>query len=199
MSSGIRKSSGIHMTSGIPICTTPRKLHMRLGAVAIATALLASACGGDDQGGGVEISGAWARTSPMMAAAGAAYMTIESDEAISIVSVSVPAEVAGVAELHETVPVEGMDDGVVEDEAMEGDEMEEPTMDEPMDQAMTMQQVSSIDVPAGGSASLEPGGFHVMLLELPDPLELGETFDLVLITSTGNEISVPIEVRDQAP
>ncbi len=195
-------SSGIQMSSGIPMSTNNRR-RMTLGAVAIAAALVAAGCGGDDAGG-VQVSGAWARTSPTMAEAGAAYMTIESDEAISIVSVSVPAEVAGVVELHETVPVDGshgdsMDDDAMDDEAMEGDAIAEEPMDEPMDQAMTMQQVSSIDVPAGGSVSLEPGGFHVMLLDLPDPLELGETFDLVLVTATGDEIVVPIEVRDQAP
>lgn len=159
-----------------------------LGAVAIATALAAAGCG-DDAAGGVEVSGAWARTSPMMADAGAAYMTIASDEAVSIVSVLVPADVAGTVELHETVPVDGTHDDAGDDGAME----------EPMDQAMTMQQVDSIDVPAGGSVSLAPGGLHVMMLDLPDPLELGETFDLVLVTATGDEVTVPIEVRDQAP
>ncbi len=170
--------------------TTTRRTRTIVGAATIATTLALAGCGSDGENGAVEVSGAWARTSPMMAEAGAAYMTIESDEAISIVSVSVPAEVAGVVELHETVPIDG-DHG---DDAMDGD-----AMDEPMDQAMTMQQVTSIEVPAGGSVSLAPGGLHVMLLDLPDPLELGETFDLVLVTAAGEEIVVPIEVRDQAP
>ena len=191
------------MSSGTPMRTAGRRPHTKLGVVVIAAALVASACGGDDGSAGVEVSGAWARTSPMMADAGAAYMTIESDEPISIVSVSAPADVAGVAELHETVPVDGSHDDstddAMDDEVMDDDAMDDDAMDEPMDQAMTMQQVSSIDVPAGGSVSLEPGGLHVMMLDLPDPLELGETFDLVLTTATGEEIIVAIEVRDQAP
>ena len=64
---------------------------------------------------------------------------------------------------------------------------------------MTMQQVDSVDIPAGGSVAFEPGGLHVMLLDLPDPLEIGETFDLTLTTADGVEIIVPVEVRTEAP
>ena len=43
--------------------------------------------------GAVEASAAWARTSPAMADSGAAYMVLTSDDAVTLVSVSVPAEV----------------------------------------------------------------------------------------------------------
>ena len=139
----------------------------------------------------------------MMASAGAAYMTIESDDAISIVSAAVPEEVAGTVELHENVAVEGTmgegSEGMDEGAMAEGGDTEGDGMEEPMDMPMTMREVASIDVPAGGSVSLAPGGLHVMLLDLPDPLELGETFDLVLTTAEGDEITVPVEVRSEAP
>ena len=178
---------------------------------------LVGACGSDDGSGGIEASGAWARTSPMMADAGAAYMVLSSDEAVSIVSASAPAEVAGSVELHETVPVDEADDEMADDEMAEDemaeDEMAEDEMaeDEMADgdmadgdmaegeMAMMMREVSSIDVPAGGEVVLEPGGMHVMLLELPDPLEAGETFDLTLVTDAGDEIVIDVEVRDEAP
>jgi periplasmic copper chaperone A len=151
--------------------------------VAVATGGLA-ACGGDDDGAGLDISGAWARTSPAMADAGAAYLTIASDEAVSIVAAEVDPAVAGVVELHEVVPVDGdMHSGDMADGEM----------------AMTMQEVASIDIEAGDSVRLEPGGLHVMLLELPTPLETGAEFDLTLVLDDGSEIVVPVEVRDSAP
>jgi copper(I)-binding protein len=161
---------------------------------------------------GVTVSGPWARTSPMMANAGAAYFEISSEEELVIVSASVPEDVAGKVELHETVPMEGGDDASMEDMDDESTEEGDDSMDDESmeggddsmegghgDMPMTMVEVESIVVPAGGSAVLEPGGIHVMLLELPDGLEVGETFDLTLVTETGDELIVPIEVRDEAP
>lgn len=183
---------------------TPRMIGSKwiagLAVAALAAGGLA-ACGDDnDAAGGLEITGAWARTSPAMVQAGAAYMTISSGEAVSIVSARVEADVAGVAELHEVVPVDGGDMGG--DEAAEGES--EPMEDEAMEgmegeMAMTMQEVTSIDIPAGGTVALEPGGYHVMLLDLPDPLETGEEFDVTLVLGDGTEVIVPITVSESAP
>ncbi len=89
------------------------------------------------------------------------------------------------------------EDEMAEDEMADGD-MADGDMAEG-EMAMMMREVSSIDVPAGGEVVLEPGGMHVMLLELPDPLEAGETFDLTLVTDAGDEIVIDVEVRDEAP
>lgn len=177
-----------------------------------------AACGDDDEvadgaGAAIEVSGAWARTSPAMADAGAAYMVISSADGATIVSASVDPEVAGVAELHEVVPAEGamgdMADGAMDDMAegeMDGEMADGEMADGEMDHggtdgemAMTMQEVASIEVPAGGSVTLEPGGFHVMLLELPDPLETGEEFDVTLTLDDDTEIVVPVTVSENAP
>ena len=183
----------------------------RLRAVPILAglALVGAACG--SSAGAVEASGAWARTSPAMADSGAAYMVLTSDETITLVSVSDPAEVAGRAEIHEVVPVgdsmgdsmsnddDSMsDDGMDHDEAMSDESMSDD-MDHEGDMAMTMQEISSLEIPAGGSVAFEPGGYHVMLLDLPDPLETGETFEVTFTQDDGSEFSVEVEVRDDAP
>ncbi|MEO1060945.1 MAG: copper chaperone PCu(A)C [Actinomycetota bacterium] len=181
----------------------------RLAAAGLVVPLLAlAACGDDSDAGGVEVSGAWARTSPMMAEAGAAYLQISADETTSIVSASVDPSVAGTIELHETVPVgesdgehdhehegEGEHEGHDDDMAMDDGEMDMGDGE----MAMTMQEVSSINLPAGETVSLEPGGLHVMMLDLPDPLEAGEEFDLTLTLEDGEEVVVGVEVRDEAP
>lgn len=177
------------------------KLHRSGLAAGLVVPLLAlAACGDDDAGGGVEVEAAWARTSPMMAEAGAAYMQISADEATAIVAASVDPSVAGTVELHETVAA-GHSDDEMNDGEMADDEMAD---DDEMgmadgEMAMTMQQVDSIDLPAGETVSLEPGGIHVMMLDLPDPLESGEEFDLTLTLENGDEVVVGVEVRDEAP
>ena len=176
-------------------------MHVRrpssLAAATLAVGLLAAACGDDSSTASVD--GAWARTSPMNAEAGAVYFTVSSDDAMSITGVSVDAAVAGRAELHETVMADmAMDD----DHDHEGDgdhDGDDEHGDMGHGGAMMMQEVTSIDVAAGGEAVLEPGGLHVMLLDLPDPLELGETFEVTLQLADGETMTVEVEVMDEAP
>jgi periplasmic copper chaperone A len=161
--------------------------------LAAATALALAACGGGDAAG-IEIDGAWARTSPAMVSAGAAYMQITAADADALVSASVDASVAGTVEIHEVVPA---DTGMTGD-SMGDDSMSDESMAEGMG-AMIMQEIEELTLPAGESVSLEPGGYHIMLLDLPDPLETGETFDLTLTFANAGEQVVSVEVRDDAP
>lgn len=196
----------------------PLPTRNRLLPAALAMTLALAACGDDaeetsaeDSGSSVRVvevaegitaTGPWARSTPAEAENGAAYFTLSSVGDLVIMTASAPAEIAGAVELHETVPAhdtEATDDTQATDgEAAEDDSAAESGGDG-MDTAMTMRQVDSIVVPAGGSVVLEPGGLHVMLLDLAEPLEAGDTFDLTLTTETGDELTVPIEVRDEAP
>ena len=117
-----------------------------------------SGCGGDDDG--VTVEGAWARTSPAMTTAGAVYMQITASEADRLVGASVPASVAAVTEIHKTVMAGGDMGG-------------ETTTTGGMGGEMTMQPVEALDLPAGETVSLQPGGYHIMLLDLAELLETG--------------------------
>ena len=160
----------------------------RLALLAIAPLALA-ACGGDDP---ITIGGQWARTSPAMASMGAAYMDITSSEGDQLVGVSVPASIAARAEIHEMVPADvPMDDSM--DESMEDGEMD-------MDMgAMVMQQIMALDLPAGKTVSLEPGGYHVMLIDLAEPLAEGDTFNVTLDFAEADDLTVEVVVRTEAP
>ena len=160
----------------------------RLALLAIAPLALA-ACGGDDP---ITIEGQWARTSPAMASMGAAYMDITSSEGDQLVGVSVPASIAARAETHEMVPADvPMDDSM--DESMEDGEMD-------MDMgAMVMQQIMALDLPAGETVSLEPGGYHVMLIDLAEPLAEGDTFNVTLDFAEADDLTVEVVVRTEAP
>jgi len=160
----------------------------RLALLAIAPLALA-ACGGDDP---ITIEGQWARTSPAMASMGAAYMDITSSEDDQLVGVSVPASIAARAEIHEMVPADmAMDDSM--DESMDDGEMD-------MDMgAMVMQQIMALDLPAGETVSLEPGGYHVMLIDLAEPLAEGDTFNVTLDFAEADDLTVEVVVRTEAP
>ncbi len=186
---------------------TRHRSWLLLALVAV-LALVAAACG-DDDAEALSTSDVWARTSPAMADAGAVYMTVESDDGVSIVGATVNESVAARVELHETTMADGAmegdmadteemadtDDMAVEDDMADTDDMAMEDGDHGGG-AMMMQEVEAIEVPAGGSVSLEPGGLHIMLLELAEPLEAGTSFDLTLILDDGEEHQVSVEVRD---
>lgn len=133
-----------------------------------------AACGGAE-GPQIEVENAWARPSPRMAGAGAAYMVIKNtgNETDRLVAGETPA--AEVVELHESF------------------------MDE--NDVMKMRPVEGgfIEVPAGGEAELRPGGLHIMLIRLAEPLENGQTIPLTLSFEKSGEIEIEVVVADEPP
>jgi hypothetical protein len=99
----------------------------------------------------LEVNNAWAGATPGKAENGAAYVTIQSPTADRLVSASTP--VAKKAELH-TMSMQGM--------------------------VMKMRPISGLDIPAGQPVSLKPGGEHIMLMGLNQPLREGQSFPLTL-------------------
>ena len=114
-------------------------------------AVLAVASAALAQPAQLEVNNAWARATPGKAENGAAYVTIQSPTADRLVSASTP--VAKKAELH-TMSMQGM--------------------------VMKMRPISGVDIPAGQPVSLKPGGEHIMLLGLNQPLREGQSFPLTL-------------------
>lgn len=171
------------------------------GAMVLVTSL--ASCGGDEDsnvgsssetvsteadGSGIEVTGAWARTSPSMVAAGAVYMTIEVGSDDQLLAVAVDPTVAGMAQVHETVMA-----------STTTSSMNGSSMSAPMSGEMSMQEVDHIDLRAGVPFELAPGGFHVMLMDLVTPLELGSTFEITLRFAVAGEVVVPVEVLAEAP
>lgn len=158
--------------------------------------LAVAACGdGDDVAvttvlQGVVVDDVWARASAMMQDAGAVYFDVTGGaEDDRLIGASVSADVAAKVEIHETVEAEmpgttmGMGTG--------------STMGHGMGAGpMRMQEVESVEIPAGETVRFVPGGYHVMLLELAQPLEVGSTFDLTLVFEGAGEIVVSAEVID---
>jgi periplasmic copper chaperone A len=128
---------------------------------------------GDTDAPTVTVEGAWARTSPMMATNGAVYVVLTASADDRLVAARVDSAVAGAAEVHET--------------AMDPDSGE-----------MAMRETDAIELPGGEPVMLEPGGYHIMLLDLTQPLEPGTTIEVTLVFDQAGELTVEAEVRDNA-
>lgn len=116
----------------------------------------------------IVIEGAWARASIGMNRPGAAYMTIYNTgaEAVTLTGLSTP--LAMMPAIHETrTSAEGVS---------------------------SMAPTDEITIAPGESVALEPGGLHVMLLQLQEPMVEGETFPLTLIFEDGGEATVDVSI-----
>lgn len=181
---------------------SPRRRFAAPVALALVVGALLGACGDSDEDSAtpttateattttveaeLSISGAWARTSAKVASAGAVYLEIAnpSEEDDALVDAAVDPSVAAMAQLHETK--------MAEDGGSMGSDMSMPD-DGGM---MTMAEVEEIPIKAGETVSLKPGGYHVMLMELAEPLVAGEKIALTLSFANAGERVVEAEVRD---
>lgn len=62
----------------------------------------------------------------------------------------------------------------------------------------SMVMVVGVDVPPGGSVSLAPGGYHLMLMKPKYPIEPGDTAKLHLMFASGASVDVIANVRPAA-
>jgi len=140
----------------------------RLGAALLAIAALAGPALAD---GPVTVTAAWARAGVASAKAGAAFLTVTNTgkEPDRLVAAQTP--VADKAELHTHL----MDNGV-----------------------MKMRAVDSIDVAPGAPVTLKPGGLHVMLMGLKQPLTEGGRFPVTLTFEKAGAVTVEVAVQGAA-
>jgi periplasmic copper chaperone A len=63
---------------------------------------------------------------------------------------------------------------------------------------MRMRQIDAIDIPAGKTIELKPGGLHVMFVGLTQTLKNGATIPLTLKFEKGGEVKVDMKVMNPA-
>lgn len=61
---------------------------------------------------------------------------------------------------------------------------------------MKMRQVAQIDLPAGETVELKPGGFHIMLIGLKQPLQPNAMIDLSLTFEEGTTVTVTAPIKE---
>ena len=132
----------------------------------VGLATTALAQGTDYKLGSLEILQPWARAS--LTVNGAAYLELANHGSTLDRLVAVTTPVAARAELHE----HQMDGGV-----------------------MKMRPVDGIDIAPGGTAVLKPGGYHVMLMGLKQPLKAGTHFPLTLTFAKAGKLEIDVTVE----
>ena len=134
----------------------------------LATALLACAVSLPTWAANVSVTDVWARTTMPGQQVSGAYMKIVADADARLVSASSTAVPR--VEVHEM--------------KMDGD-------------VMRMREVKAIDLPKGKAVSLEPGGFHIMLMNLSKPIAAGDVIPLTLVVESGGKRQT-VEVKAEA-
>ncbi len=157
--------------------------HASLAALCGATLLTLAGCGGTDsstdadaspaaaenstQADALDISDPWVKAADSGMTAGFGTLSNSSDSDVVVTAAESPA--APMVELHEVVDGDG---------------------------GMAMQPVEGgFTVPAGGELVLEPGGYHLMLMDLAEPIEPGATVEFTLTMGDGSTTEVESTVK----
>ena len=145
-------------------------------AVGVLIATSGQSSADDIKAGDLIISQPWSRATPGGAKVGAGYLTIENKGTSDDTLKSGSSDVAGKVEIHEMA----MSDGV-----------------------MKMRPLANgLTIPAGKSVTLGPGGYHVMFMDLKQPLKQGTPFNATLEFEKAGKVTVsfPVEgVGAQSP
>jgi periplasmic copper chaperone A len=118
----------------------------------------------------VKVEQAWARPTVAGQQGGGGFLSITSPVADRLVG--------GSTTLAERFELHSM--------SMKGDVME-------------MRQVESIELPAGKTVDLKPGGLHVMFIGLKQPLASGSKVPVILKFEKAGEVEVEFDVTSRPP
>ena len=117
------------------------------------------------------INDAWVREVPPGSSVSAAYMTIQNkgnDDQL----IAISSDFSETAELH-TSKVD--DSGVA-----------------------TMEMINVLDIPSGKTVELKPGGMHIMLIGIKEPLVGKESVNLKLEFNQAGDIQIEVPVKKSA-
>lgn len=124
--------------------------------------------------GDLHIAHPWSQELPPNAPNVAAYFVVHNSGTTDDTLLSVDSPISDNAQLHEHVHKDGL---------------------------MKMQQVHSVEVPAGKDLVFAPGAYHVMLMQPKDRSLLtdGKRFPLTLHFKKAGDVTVEVAVQKQAP
>ena len=115
---------------------------------------------------------AWVRSMPPGAQVSAAYGILMNHSGQTVTLSTVSSEISGNAAMHEVIA--------------EGDQLR-------------MAELESIDIAPHETLIFEPGGRHIMLLDIAAPPIEGETVEICAISAAGTRACTEAAVRRQAP
>lgn len=125
----------------------------------------------DAAGGEPMVEGAWIRSVPPTSRMTAGYLRIHNPGPEPLVIVGAESPLFGSVEVHGTTEVDGMS---------------------------RMRQQESVTVAPGETASFEPGGLHLMLMQATDTIPSAGTVELSLVLADGGRIEFRAPVGQPA-
>ena len=144
----------------------------RVAAIAAIAAFALSSCSGTSDATGAEsttMTDPWVKAIDDSMTAAFGVLTNDSDADVTIVSAST--DVAPTVELHET------------------------SMDATGGMSMSPIEGGFV-IPAGGSLTLESGGFHIMLMGVTEPIVAGDDVDITLTFSDDSTLEVTAPAKE---
>lgn len=120
---------------------------------------------------GIEVHSAWMRPAAK-GENGGVYFELHNHSSTANELTGISSDAAVVAEIHES--------------KMEGD-------------VMKMDMLTSLPLDANADIAFEPGGLHVMLVNLRRDFKLNDEFTMVLHFKNSEDITVHVIVKDTAP
>ena len=116
----------------------------------------------------LEISNIWARATPGRARTAAVYITkIHNAGEVSDSLINIGSHLASRNSIHKTIVNAGI---------------------------AKMRQVNALEIPAGHSVSLKPGGLHIMMVGIKNSLKEGDTFPLILEFEKSGKLEIVVTV-----
>ena len=115
---------------------------------------------------------AWVRSMPPGAQVSAAYGMVMNNTDQTVTLSTVSSEISGSAEMHEVIA--------------DGDQRR-------------MAELESIDIAPHETLIFEPGGRHIMLLDIAAPPIVGENVEICAVSAAGTRACTEAAVRRQAP
>ena len=143
------------------------KFLRQLLIAATCAVVTASGLAQDFKAGAIDIQRPYARATGAGQAVGGGFVKFNNGGAADRL-LSARSEVSNSVELHTM--------------RMEGD-------------VMRMRQVDAIELPAGQTVELKPGGLHLMFIGLKGPLKVGESFPVTLKFEKAGEVTVQVKVE----
>jgi periplasmic copper chaperone A len=138
-------------------------------ATLIAAVVAAPSRAEDVKAGDLVISQAWTRATPGGAKIGGGFLTIENKGSAPDKLIGASSDGAGKIEVHEMA----MNDGVMKMRPVDG----------------------GLAIDPGKTVKLAPGGFHLMMMDLKNPLKQGDKMPLTLEFEKAGKVAVTLDVQ----
>ncbi|MBO6510943.1 MAG: copper chaperone PCu(A)C [Roseibium sp.] len=144
------------------------KLWKSIAAATALTLVSLSAVAADYKVGDLTLSNAWTRATPPKAKAGGGFVEIVNHGGEGDRLIAASSDVSGKTEIHEMAVTDGV---------------------------MKMRQLENgIEIPAGETVTLKPGGLHIMFMGLNQSFEQGSAVPVVLTFEKAGDVTIELDV-----